>query len=120
MILEILKAELPFIIALTLCVVANTIVGAIKHEKQDEFDWKQLLVGAVRYLVVVLAICMLVVALNIYEPLAIKFETELKALEQLITIAAFAKVIIQIKDYFGVKDTEPTEITNNDVDNYMR
>jgi len=119
MIIEVLKAELPFIIALTLCVVANTIVGAIKYEKMEEFDWKKLLLGTVRYLVVVLAICMLVVALNVYEPLAVKFAAELKALEQVIAIAAFAKVIIQIKDYFGVKDAEVQEV-KNDVDNYMR
>lgn len=109
MIIEVLKAEMPFVIALTLCVVANTIVGAIMYEKKEQFDWKKLLLGAARYLVVIAAICMLVVALNVYEPLAVKFAAELKALEQVIAIAAFAKVIVQIKEYFDVKEVEVIE-----------
>lgn len=98
--------ELPFILALTLCVIANTLIGGIKHTKLEDFDFKALLQGAIKYLVMIIAICLLVISMGIYEPLALRFKDELELVKQAIVIIAFSKVVLQIKDYFNITDED--------------
>lgn len=103
---EILEQQLPFLYALTLCVFANSLCGAVKHGKIKDFDWKELLKGTSKYLLMMVCIMCLVLAANIYEPLYIKFAQEIETIKVAIAIAAFAKVIIQIKEYFEITDED--------------
>lgn len=108
--------ELPFILALTLCVIANTLIGGIKHTKLEDFDFKALLQGAIKYLVMIIAICLLVISMNVYEPLYTRFLDELNILKQAIVILAFSKVILQIKDYFNITDEDILQAQNKQIE----
>lgn len=114
--LKVLEAQLPFIISLTLCILANTFAGAIKHTKMSDFNFKAMIVGALKYIAIIIVILDLVVALNLYQPLYDKFAEDLDTLQVAIVIGAFAKVVIQIKEYFGVTEEDIVAV-KNDIDN---
>lgn len=105
-ILDVLKNQAPFIISLVIGVVAHTIGGAMKHKKLSDFDWKALLDGAIKFGGILLVIELMMVGINIYEPLFIKFAEETKMLEEAIVIGTYAKVIMLVKDYFEIKETD--------------
>lgn len=104
--IEILLAQLPFLGALTLCVFANSLCGAIKHTKLSDFNWKELLAGTLKYMIMMIVMVSLVVAANIYDPLYLKFAAEIETVKIAIAIAAFAKVVLQVKEYFELTDED--------------
>lgn len=112
-ILSVLENQVPFLLALTICVLCNTICGAIKHAKLSDFNWNDLLVGALRFIGIVVVILLMTIAIEIYEPLYIKVEAEFEALKIAIVIAFAVKVCTQIKDYYSITDSDIEEITTN-------
>lgn len=114
-ILEVLKNQLPFIEALLIGVFAHTICGALKHEKLADFDWKALLKGALKFFSILFCIELVMVGINLYEPLFVKYAEEMKVMEEMIVIGVYAKVIICIKEYFEIKE-EDVEVVDYNVD----
>lgn len=107
-ILDVLKNQTPFLISLVIGVVAHTIGGAMKHEKIKDFDWNALLKGAIKFGGIILVIELVMIGINVYEPLYTKFAEEMKMLEELIVLGVYAKVIVLIKEYFDVKEQDNT------------
>lgn len=113
-ILEILKNQEAFLIALTICVLCNTICGGLKHTKLSDFNWKELLIGALRFIAIVVVILLMTIAIEIYQPLYAKISSEFEALKIAIVIAFAIKVITQIKDYYSITDEEVEEASTYD------
>lgn len=105
-ILELLKAQVPFLIALTICVFCNTLCGAFKHEKLSDFNWKELLIGFIRFIGITLVILLMVIAIQIYEPLYNVVSEDFETLKKAIVIAYALKVISQIKEYYSITDDD--------------
>lgn len=107
-IIEVLKNQLPFIIALVIGVIAHTVCGAIKHAKLSDFNFKALLIGALKFSGILFCIELIMVGINQYEPLFTKFAEEMKVLEEMIVIGVYTKAIALVKDYFDIKEEETT------------
>lgn len=101
-IIEVLNNQVPFLKALSFCVFANTLCGGLKHTKLSDFNWKELLIGALRYIGICLVILCLVIACNIYEPLYTKYLNELAVLEEEIVMVNFVIVINQVYKYWKI------------------
>lgn len=108
--IDILKAQLGFIFALVIGVIAHTIAGAIKHKA--DFNWKKLLSGAFDFTMILLVILMVVVGIKLYEPLA-QFEQEIETLKEMIVIGVYAKVVLLIKDYWKIKEEDIQNFVSN-------
>lgn len=108
-ILIVLENQVPFIIALVIGVIGHTWAGATKHKA--DFDKKKMLDGAFKFTSILAVILLVIIGINVYQPLYIKFAEEMETLQEVIVIGVYAKVIILVKEYFDVKD--------EDIKNYL-
>lgn len=98
---------LPFIFAIIGLVIANSIGGIIKNYKS--FSWKKLLLGALKWLGILLMIVCMLMSVTIYEPLAEKYATELDTLELALAVAYFVKVCVLVYEITQVKKSSTLE-----------
>lgn len=110
-IIEVLNNQVPFLIALTICVICNTLGGAIKHTKLSDFNWKELLVGALRFIGIVVIILLMTIAIEIYEPLYTKIASEFEAIKIAIVVALGVKVCAVVKEYYSISDEDIQEVS---------
>ena len=103
-ILIVLKEQIPFIVALIIGVICHTLAGAVKHNQ--DFEFRKMLLGALKFAGILATIILIIVGINIYEPLTIKFSKEIEVLQEVIVVGVYAKVIGLIKDYFSIKDED--------------
>lgn len=106
-ILEVLTNQVGFLIALVIGVIARTIGGAMKH-KQD-FNWKKLIDGAIDFTMILSVIVLVIVGINMYEPLYLKYGEEVETLKTAILFIVYGNAIVYAYQYFNVKDEDMQE-----------
>ncbi|MBQ0112130.1 MAG: hypothetical protein KBT03_03280 [Bacteroidales bacterium] len=106
-ILDILVKQLPFICALVLGTIGRTIAGGVKHT--EDFDWKKLLKGALKFSMILISILFGIVGIYSYEPLIAKFGNEVETLKIAICIVVFAEIIRLVREHYNVKDEDMKE-----------
>lgn len=106
-ILEVLNNQVGFLIALVIGVIARTIGGAMKH-KQD-FNWKKLIDGAIDFTMILSVIVLVIIGINMYEPLFLKYGEEVETLKTAILFIVYGNAIVYAYQYFNVKDEDMQE-----------
>lgn len=80
---------LYYVGAIALVMLANTLFGIAKAQKYDEFDWKVLKKGLIKYLLILLGVCFVFVA-GILLP---DFRVTLPVIENEVTITQMLSVV---------------------------
>lgn len=106
-ILEVLNNQVGFLIALVIGVIARTIGGGMKHKK--DFDWKKLLDGAIDFTMILSVIVLVIIGINMYEPLYLKYGEEVEQLKTAILFIVYGNAIVYAYQYFNVKDEDIQE-----------
>lgn len=104
----------PFTIALVVLVIGNTIAGAIQHT--NDFSWKELLNGALKWLGILVCILCMLIAITLYDPLAQKYATEFEVLQEALIFAYFLKVCVQVYKITGVKKSKTLETSEDETE----
>lgn len=98
---------LPFIFAIIVLVIANSVGGIIKNS--SNFSWKELFKGILKWLGVLLMVACMLVAITLYEPVSVKYATELEVLEEALVCAYFVKVCVLVYEITQVKKSSTLE-----------
>lgn len=98
-----------FVISLILGVIAHTFIGAIKHRKAKDFNWKELFDGGINFSLYIFGVILIFCGLNYFEPLQTKFSNEFMVLMEYIVYRVYKKDYELIKEYGNIKDEDIKE-----------
>lgn len=115
---EALANLVPFIIALVVLVIGNTLAGALLHANND-FNWGKLLKGCLKWLGILVVILCMLVSLSVYEPLMSKYANEFEVFKEALIVTYFVKVCVQAYELTGVKKSDTLETSDEEIDDEL-